>query len=68
MYMVRKRFMYWHIPPTCRITLKRERGEVYCFYPVKRVKRQQNVIKYILRVFHDPIAKTIRDREVELSC
>ncbi|WP_062260677.1 hypothetical protein [Endozoicomonas arenosclerae] len=67
MYMIRKRFMYWHVPASSRITLKRERGEVYCFFPAKLVKKLKSAVNYIVSQIHDPVAKTIRDRKVVLS-
>lgn len=66
MYMVRKRFMYWHIPATTEVRLD-PRGEgVYCFVPAKLVKVANVVMKYIPLVDYDPVAKTLRDRMVAL--
>ncbi|WP_422132983.1 hypothetical protein [Endozoicomonas sp. ALD040] len=67
MNIVRQRFMYWHIPSTTRVVLKRERNEGYCFYPLKRVKQVRSSVRYIRCLIYEPFAKTIWDRRVTLS-
>ena len=61
MYMVRKRFMYWHIPATTKLHLSRERNACYCFAPARLVKTVKQPVNFIVnRLINDlvtPISK-----------
>jgi hypothetical protein len=67
MHTVRKRFMYWYIPPVTKITLKKDPQSVYCFVPAKVVKKLKTAMNYIVSQFHDPVAKTLRDRKIGIN-
>ena len=66
MYMVRKRFMYWHIPATSKIHLSRDRNASYCFVPARLVKAARKLDNYIVERLRNRLATPLSKRSISV--
>ena len=64
MYMVRKRFMYWQVPTTTKLHIRREEGEAYCFIPARLIKRVQKPKSYIVQRLLVEYSALLQDRQI----
>ena len=67
MYMVRKRFMYWHIPATTKLHLSRDRNACYCFSPARLVKAEKKPGKFIIERLISELVTPISKRKASIQ-
>ena len=64
MFMVRKRFMYWQVPTTTRVHIRRQQGEAYCFIPSRLVRQAQKSGNYMVQRLLTEYSLSLSDRQV----
>ena len=66
MYMVRKRFMYWHIPATTKLHLSRDSNACYCFVPARLVTTKKQPGNYIVERLITVLVKPVAERKISV--
>lgn len=66
MYMVRKRFMYWHIPTTTKVHLSLGKNASYCFIPARLATSVKDPVNYIAERLINILTTPISERKVKL--